>query len=95
MPRSDTAGPLGRLLRAIAPYDGTMPAPAWLKRIIRFLWWDRFTTKDTIRTVLQQVYHDRYAVLGKLNCTSSSLFGRLSPAGCATGAYMGDCCGAA
>ena len=61
MPRSDSRGPLGRLLRAVVPYDGTMPAPAWLKRIIRVLWWDRFTTKATIQTVLQQVYHDRCA----------------------------------
>jgi hypothetical protein len=58
MPRADSRG-LGRLLRALAPYDGRLPAPAPLKRIIRALWWDRFATKETIQVVLHQVYHNR------------------------------------
>ena len=63
MPRPDAPGLLGRLIRRVVPYDGRMPAPAPLKAAIRALWWDRFTTKDTIATVLRQVYHDRCAYL--------------------------------
>ena len=61
MPRPDAPGLAGRLIRRAVPYDGRMPAPAPLKAAIKALWWDRFTTKDTIRTVLRQVYHDRCA----------------------------------
>ncbi len=59
MPRPDTQDGIGRLLRRVVGYDGVMPAPERLKAVIRRLWWDKFTTEDTIRGVLEQVYHYR------------------------------------
>ncbi|BDA49620.1 probable 2-hydroxy-6-oxononadienedioate/2-hydroxy-6-oxononatrienedioate hydrolase [Coccomyxa sp. Obi] len=61
MPRPDTQELTGRLLRWLVRYDGVMPAPEGLKRIIRSLWWDRFTTEDTVSGILKQVYPLRTA----------------------------------
>jgi hypothetical protein len=61
MPRPDTQHGIGQLLRSLVRYDGTMPAPEQVKAVIRRVWWDKFTTKETIRGVLEQVYHFRFA----------------------------------
>ena len=58
-PPLDDQGLAARILRAIIPYDGVMPAPDPLKAVVRRLWWDTFVQEDTIRSVLQQVYIDR------------------------------------
>jgi hypothetical protein len=58
-PATDNQGLTARVLRAVVPYDGVMPAPESLKAVIRRLWWDTFIQEDPIRTVLQQVYVDR------------------------------------
>lgn len=59
MPRPETQELTGRLLRRLVQYDGVMPAPEGLKRVIRSLWWDKFTTEDSVRSILQQVYRLR------------------------------------
>lgn len=56
MPRPETQELTGRLLRRVVGYDGVMPAPEGLKRVLRSLWWDNFTTEDTVRGILKQVY---------------------------------------
>ena len=83
MPRPDALGLLGRLIRRAVPYDGRMPAPGPLKAAIRALWWDRFTTKDTIATVLRQVYHDRCVAGCTQSCASEKLPPVSSAAWCA------------
>ncbi|EIE19212.1 alpha/beta-hydrolase, partial [Coccomyxa subellipsoidea C-169] len=56
MPRPETQEVTGRLLRRLVGYDGVMPAPEGLKRVLRSFWWDKFTTEDTVRGILKQVY---------------------------------------
>ena len=59
IPPTSDRGITAQILRALVPYDGAMPAPEWLKSLIKRLWWDFFIQEETIHTVLQQVYIDR------------------------------------
>lgn len=56
MPHPETAP---RLLTAILPWNGTLPAPRLVKLFVKTLWWTPLKTKRVLQYLVRTVYADK------------------------------------